>query len=385
MSTLEIRSLYAAGLSGLDARFAAGIAVVLGSVADGTGELINVCAGIKAANRGQITVGGHDPYRTPALRARLGALLAQEPPFEKGQIGQVLSQALRLRRSPLTPEQVLTGAGIAHWLSRPARQLSNTERRALALSLALSLSDAAALLLHEPLACGGHLDRTWVLTHLAQAAKRGAIVLCCTASARDAASLSQQITLLDRGRLVRKPGAPLAPELAPGSALILEVETPQARSLAAGLAQDERVHGIEWKAGDSVRVRGGDTNELARAVVEISSALNAQVRSIRAHHPSLDEARAASMGLWRAAYERALQAARPAPVARSPQAPASLHPSTAPAPHTPAPPISTAPPPQASAAPLGHASTAPPAPGSVAPDGTGPTPEQPQVPEDSQK
>jgi ABC-type uncharacterized transport system ATPase subunit len=194
-------------------------------------------------------------------------------------------------------------------------------RRRIAFELALTHPNPALFVLFEPLSLPD-LDRERALAAIRAGAERGATVIVMTASVRDAADIGGDVILLDRGRFVRRPGEPLSRELAPGRPFVLEVTSPDAKKLASLLALESAVTGIEWgqeKSSEQVRVRGGDANALALTVARVARAAKSSIQSIRAPLPGLDEIRAASAGLWRAAQEAAREAATQARQAQLPK------------------------------------------------------------------
>jgi hypothetical protein len=53
-----------------------GVSVFLGAPEDGTIALCDAIAGVRRVLRGSVRVGGGDPWSVPAVRGRVGALLA---------------------------------------------------------------------------------------------------------------------------------------------------------------------------------------------------------------------------------------------------------------------------------------------------------------------
>jgi hypothetical protein len=85
--------------------------------------------------------------------------------------------------------------------------------------------------------------------------------------------------------------------------------------LAAALADHPAVESLEL-GGDQVVLRNKDVSALALAISDTARKLGVELAAIEPILPTLDEARAASAGLWRGAYEGALEAARAAARAR---------------------------------------------------------------------
>jgi len=108
---------------------------------------------------------------------------------------------------------------------------------------------------------------------------------------------------------VRRPGTPLALELAPGGTLVLRVRSDNQRKLAARLVQDPAVAALDLSGdGDQLTVRGADPDALGLAIARAARELEVKVSAIEPTLPALDDARAASAALWRAAYDAAYRA-----------------------------------------------------------------------------
>jgi ABC-type thiamine transport system ATPase subunit len=326
VSHLYLANVFAPGLLGASLELDAGLHVVVGNREDGGAALVALVAGLLRPKRGTLLIDGGDPLRSPELRGRVGVLLAEEPPSSGRSVLAQVAEALSLRGDPAKAENVLSAAGLDALASRRPNALSSAERRALALALATSLAQPSALALHEPLANIAHCQRRKIIETLNALAARGAVVLCVTASPRDAAALGGSTVLLDRGRFVRRPGLPLAEELTPGAGLTLSLRTSDPRKLAAALSAEPAVSAVvldEQAHPGQLRASGADPERLALAVASAAQRSATLLSAIEPLLPSIDDARAATAGLWRAAYENAYRAARVPAAPAPPRAPAA--------------------------------------------------------------
>jgi ABC-type taurine transport system ATPase subunit len=303
---LRLQAVVASPLAGADIALGQGCHVVLGRPADGTAELMSLCAGVLRARRGRVLVNGKEPHRSPGTRLRIGALLAEEdlPPAPTARAA--LDWALGGRASA---RALLDEAGTSSLGERPTRSLAADERRAIALLLALGLPDAALLALYEPLATP--LPRPWVLERLAAIAPH-ACVLCTTSSVRDASMLAESALLLEGGRFSRRPGLPLPIELAPGAAPELVVHASDARRLAVRLADDPAVSAARWderQGQHQLVVQGPQLDALALAVARAAAREGVSVSALTPRLPALEAAHHATWALARAAYDSAYRAA----------------------------------------------------------------------------
>jgi ABC-type multidrug transport system ATPase subunit len=311
MSELVFDGLFAPPLNGAELRLGPGLHVILGSEADGTGVLIELIAGVSAARRGSVRVAGRDPRTTPPVRQRIGAVLAEEQAPPAKTVADVLTLVGRAGNDRNTSERLLDELDLRSWTTRSIESLSAYERRTLALVLALGLENPAVLALHEPLLLAPS-RRGRLLERLIDRASQGAVVVCATASTRDAAELGGSVFLLEHGRFVRRPGQPLALELAPGTMPYLRVQCADARRLASELIKDPSVVAVEWRyaePGGELVVRGVDPEAVSLNVARAARSTNTAVMAMQYVLPQLDAVRGASDGLARAAFETAQRAA----------------------------------------------------------------------------
>lgn len=310
MTGIELQGVVCGALTGATLSIPAGLTVVLGTPADGTADLPPLVGGVVAPRRGSVQVGGIDPARSPATRARLGLVLAEESAPQAGSVVDFVRQVLALRRQVEDPLGILERHGLAALAAVSPAKLDRGLRRRLAWALALSIRDPLGLIVHEPLGLGGEA----ICRELAERATAGVPVLALTSSPRDASALGGSVVLLDRGRFVRRPGAPLATELSPGGPVTLRVRSSGARDLVKALAHDPAVSSLDFdgeRSADAICVRGPDADRLSLAVLRQARAVGARLVSIEAALPALEEVRAATEGLWRAAYDNAYRAAAP--------------------------------------------------------------------------
>lgn len=308
MSALELEGVFAGALQGATLAIPAGLTVVLATPADGGSDLPLVSGGLLVPRRGTVRIGGLDPARSPEVRARLGLVLAEESPFAAPSLLEAVRQMLALRGQASDPRVLLDRHGLGAVSGVSPEKAGAQARRHLAWALALELAEPHALVVHEPLSLGPLASRERTRTELLARAESGVPVLVVTASPRDASELGGSLVLLDRGRFVRRPGPPLATELVPGANATLWLHTPAARALAGALVGDPAVASLEWDEGE-IRVRGADVDSLSLAVLRHARALNTPLSSIGMALPALEEVRAATAGLWRAAYDAAFRTA----------------------------------------------------------------------------
>jgi ABC-type multidrug transport system ATPase subunit len=281
MSELVISGLFDGPLLGVNARFDAGITVVLGADSTALSTLVALVAGTRAPRRGAVRFAGHLPHASPELRRVSAVVLADETLPALGTVSDTVAAILAARADRRGARPFLDEVGLADWGGRKTRDLDASERRTLALALALTHADARLVVLYEPLAAGRALGADFVRHGVARAVEAGAVVLVATQSLDDARALGGTPTLLHHGVLTSASYAQLGSP--PGADQTFVVETPDARRLAAALAREPLVRGVRWneeQAPDTVLVFGSDTERLASAVAKVLAEESLGVRSL---------------------------------------------------------------------------------------------------------
>jgi ABC-2 type transport system ATP-binding protein len=285
----------------------AGLQAIVGTPADGMLDIATLVSGITPRRTGVVKVLDRDPARDPSLRGRIGATFAepQLPSFAR-----VIDLFALRPPGGASGTDMLARFGLGHWPGRRGSSLSRRELRALELVLALSVPSPIAIVLTEPTVDMSDIDREAVTRALAASADAGACVVVVTSSVSDAIEIAPLIHLIEAGRLVRSVRADETGALVPGRGVTLKIEADLPRLLAASLADDPAVTGIDWdQAQKSILLaRGENVDELALAVARAAVSSGATVRSISPIAPGLDEVRAATAGLASAAYQAAFQA-----------------------------------------------------------------------------
>ena len=312
MSELTLQSVWSPPLKNLSASFGPGMHVLLGAEADGTADVIELCAGVRLPRRGRVALDGEVPGGSPSARRQIASLLPNESWTLAGSISSWLEELSQLRGS-----RALEAARRFCPELEPGRSLaslSGVERRELALAAALGEPTPKLVALHEPLAAarGGAVAR--VLERL-QALALEVPVLVATRSVADARRCGGRLLVLERGVLVRGPSDAWPSAMTPGLRVELWVECDAPRRLLAQLATSPEVEqaSFDGRAGGRIELRGNDLERLALAVTRAALAAGVELRQLRAATPDLETVHGASAGLAHAAYRAAQDGRRPAP------------------------------------------------------------------------
>jgi ABC-type multidrug transport system ATPase subunit len=310
--SLELLGVSAPPLVGVSLQLGAGAWTFLGAPDDGTATLVELASGMIRPRLGRVLVAGADPRRSPELRRRIASLQEREEPLPGRRVRDKLRAALALHGVRAEAEAALAKLGLERWAERRATELGPRERRSLALAIALAIPEPLLVALHEPLAITASVDRALVRRQLSELAAAGSVVICTTASVRDALELGGRTLVLNRGRIVRELTNGTLDELVPGSPAELVVRTGAARELAAALASERNVVAVQFDARfapGQLRVRGADLDLLALDVARVARAHGIHLQAVAQSLPSVQEVRAASAGVARAAYDEAYRVA----------------------------------------------------------------------------
>jgi ABC-type thiamine transport system ATPase subunit len=243
-----------------------GVHSVVTVTPDGGNELVEIASGMRAPVRGTVLVDGKNPYSSPEARRRIGSLLAVEAIEEVRTVEAWVARALHFKRTAAVPSAVLDAIGLGGLAKRTPGALSRSESRGVALAVALA-TEGGAILLFEPLATPA--GRARVVASIAEAAEKGATVICVTASARDAGDIGGKSFPLRFGRIGGEATAgPLGSST--DSAVEMIVRTDDPRRLSAVLSSDPAFSHLRSDLAPvpgEILVRGEDADRVALGIL----------------------------------------------------------------------------------------------------------------------
>ncbi len=240
-------------------------------------ELVRCGAGMTLPHRGRVLLGSEEPARTPRLRARIGTLLRDEPPLDhEGSVRSYLERVLGLRHRSMgregnapAPEEV---PHVAELLGRPAAGLSATERRLVALGLALHLESPAMILLHDPLTDVGADLAHALIGEMSKKADDGAIVACIVPTERAARQLSDRVHDL-QGRPVTSPPAHFL------------IRSERVRDVASLLSKSQHIISTELKPSGDLLLGARSESAAADEITQALCAAQVDVFEVRRVFP----------------------------------------------------------------------------------------------------
>jgi len=307
VSQLILRGVRAGGLQIAELTLGRGLFPILARPDDGA-ALVAVLGGQRRDRTGTLSVGGADPQRSPAIRARIALLLAEEPVAEARSVRDALATVLGTSAAATA---ALSRLGIGAWSARDPRRLTPSERRSVALAAALAADEPLLVALHEPLADVPGVDRARALARIRALGEQGATVVPVTASVRHLLELGGEPYALALGAALLAAG-PLAAATG-GRDVELVASSPAARDLAARLVVRPEVEAVsfdEVTAPRQVRLRAQDVRSGSLALLAVAADSGTSLTALHLEPPSLDSVEAATVSAARASL-RAAPAAPP--------------------------------------------------------------------------
>ena len=181
--------------------------VLLGSSGSGKTTVLNIIAGLVAADEGRVSLHGRDVTDLPTQKRNVGFVFQNYALFEYMTVAENIEFGLQIRKVPKKDRQIkrdelLDLVGLVGLSERMPRQLSGGQQQRVALARALAL-EPDVLLLDEPL---GALDAK-IRTELRRSLKNiqrqlGVAAILVTHDQEEAFDLADRIGIMSYGRLV---------------------------------------------------------------------------------------------------------------------------------------------------------------------------------------
>lgn len=268
---------------------APGIHAVIGRPRDGTSALCELIAGRARPRSGRVLVAGREPWKSPALRRRIGAYLARPSLADTGRVGRALDVAGMLRGVDVVG--LLREVGLGRLLERRMTSLHQHEARALDLVLALAVDQPLAVVLDEPLDVTELIPPETLVERLRAMATGGTAVVVSSSVPSDVEGIADHLHVIDRGRLVASDGALGWPGARERELTLWLRQVADARRLARVLAEAPALTGVSWEGRDeeaTVSVRAAEIEEAARAIAEAVALTGVEIVGMKPVAPTLE-------------------------------------------------------------------------------------------------
>ncbi len=178
------------------------VTAILGPNGAGKTTTIETCEGYRRADSGTVRVLGLDPVSDAReLRGRVGVMLQSGGVPTTARAGEYLRVQASFYAHPLQPAALLAALGLTDSARTPYKQLSGGQQQRLGLAAAV-IGRPELVFLDEPTAGLDPQARhaTWELIDGLRAA--GAAVILATHYMEEAERLSDQVVIVDHGRVV---------------------------------------------------------------------------------------------------------------------------------------------------------------------------------------
>lgn len=269
---------------------------VLGAHEDGVGLLVDVLSGRARPERGKVRVGGADPSRSAATRARIGALGAWSPSAEVdpplgATVLRAVANAVSIRAGSApnleAARELLQRYGLGALVERATPSLSTADARGIELALALETPRPALLVLADPFSRVGAIDVGLVRDRI-HAIARVAPVIVTSPSLADLKRVGDEIAVLSRGTFARGEAA-TARLVGRGPAEMRVWLASRSRDALRVLLETPGIIGASWEptpgaeaADDAglLRVQHAAIDELALAIADAVVKVDARVVSL---------------------------------------------------------------------------------------------------------
>ncbi|MGC2941563.1 ABC transporter ATP-binding protein [Brevibacterium sp. FAM 24638] len=180
---------------------------VLGPNGAGKSTTISLAVGTRRPDSGTVEIFGHDPVTDHATTSQLAGVMLQDGglPMSSKPL-QVLRHLSSLYENPRPVDELAEPLGLHDFAGRTMRRLSGGQKQRVALAAAL-IGRPRLVFLDEPCAGLDPQAREVVHSFIRDLAERGVAVVLTTHDLAEAEELSDEVVVIDRGRIIAQ-GAP---------------------------------------------------------------------------------------------------------------------------------------------------------------------------------
>lgn len=279
-------------LHGVDLELTAGRCLaLLGPNGAGKTTTLELLQGLQSPTGGDIRVFGYT-YATRAgaraIRERMNGVLQETNFYRKYSVEETVSLFASFYRHSASVQDLLTALELGDHRHKSIEVLSGGLRQRTALACAL-VNDPELLFLDEPTAGLDPQTRRWLWGFLLRLKReRGVAILLTTHDMHEAATLADDVSLLEKGRIVRR-GTPasLVSDLAAPQRLVFslarEQRLPDELASALGAAPGTAAGGASWEITSKHASR--DLAELVRGC----DRAGLQLEEVHLERPTLED------------------------------------------------------------------------------------------------
>ncbi|MGR6092448.1 ABC transporter ATP-binding protein [Brevibacterium sp. CSND-B09] len=259
---------------------------VLGPNGAGKSTTISLAVGTRRPESGTVEIFGHDPVAEHATTSQLAGVMLQDGglPMSSKPL-QVLRHLSTLYENPVPVDALAEPLGLHDFAGRTMRRLSGGQKQRVALAAAL-IGRPRLVFLDEPCAGLDPQAREVVHSFICDLADRGVAVVLTTHDLAEAEELSDEVVVIDRGRIIAQ-GAPeeLRSASAGSRSLTIRLDSPVPAALVDRLTE----LGPASAQGSLISLDGAPTaSQIAAACTAVAEA-GLQITDIGMQRQSLSD------------------------------------------------------------------------------------------------
>jgi ABC-2 type transport system ATP-binding protein len=266
------------GVNNLSLQVGPGVTGLLGPNGAGKSTLLQLATGQLRPSQGQVRVLGHRPWNNAPLNRFIG-LCPEQDAFYEWMTGREfltscgLLGGLGRSGARKAAERVLEQVGMTEHADRPVRGYSKGMRQRTKLAQAL-VHDPEVLFLDEPLSGTDPLARRELIDQILHLGRLGRTVLVSSHVLHEVESITRQIVLMNRGRLVAFGDVRQVRDLIDAHPHRIVLRSADPRALAAKLVRPGLSHRAASRArtcfGRAGRRRGASQGRRRRRQARVS-------------------------------------------------------------------------------------------------------------------
>ncbi len=272
MSVIEVRGLKKSygevlAVNGVDLSVARGeIFALLGPNGAGKTTIVEILAGFRTRDHGDVSVLGFDPSHQGAparkWRNRIGIVLQSTADAGDLTVAEAISHFSGYYSNPRNPDEVISAVGLTQKAGALIRNLSGGQRRRLDVALGI-VGNPELLFLDEPTTGFDPAARRAFWALIENLRGDGTTILLTTHYLDEAEALADRVAVINHGK-------------------ILEIATPQTLGgRATSMAR------VTWRDGESVHDE--KTDNPTELVKKLSSKFAGEIPELTVVRPSLEE------------------------------------------------------------------------------------------------
>ncbi len=271
------------GVSDVSWTVRGGIVGLLGPNGAGKSTLMKMIVGLLGPTRGQVSVFGQQPFRSPEARRHIGYCPEHENLYDELTALEWVTCMAQLsgvpaRRARADAERALVEMGLQDSLGRRVRGFSKGMRQRTKLAQCL-VHDPALLVLDEPLTGVDPIARAEIVERIRRAAQGGKTVVVSSHVLYEIEALTEEIIVVYRGQVLAEGNIYEIRSLIDKHPHRIRVECDRPRELGQGLAGEDHVVTIVFERAAMV-VETAEPDRCYDRIGEVVLERAIQVRSL---------------------------------------------------------------------------------------------------------